>query len=400
MTTSIRAKLLLGAGLLAAVSGFVHVGPAGPGPLKIIRELLPTPPEPIVKVGEMVVSRSGTLYLVDAFDNQRLLVYRPDSTKVDMLGRNGRGPGEFAEIKRIGLVGDTVWAADDRTQRTTFFAPDGGVLRIENGTTYLQNSVNEFWLPILAVVGDGTFITQRPVFDTARYIKTLWLRVAPTGDVPPFGARIIDTLAELRAPEPGATHAFVKGDRRHAAFAQPFAGEPLVALAPDGRLIIKVTQALPASAQASYLIEGRDLEGKRFRVSVPYKARQLLQTDVNRAWERLYDSHTEDQVHWYLGRFNSDSSARRAFDSALLRPKFVPPVRAVLVGSDHSIWVQREDADVTVRWDVFDETGKQLGWADLPDGARVRAVTRHGAWGFESYSREDERVVRYRVVAR
>jgi hypothetical protein len=247
-------------------------------------------------------------------------------------------------------------------------------------------------LPIWAVIGDGTYVTQTSVYgDSLTLLRTIWLRVAPVGSEPPFRARVLDTLADLNVADRTRAVGVIPLERGSSYFLQPFNDERLFALSPDGRLSVTITRETTRATNATYVIEGRPVGGAKFRISVPYEARTLAPRDVERAWERA-------EAHHHLTRdFRTDSAARSAFERVLYRPVHVPAVRAVLIGSDHTIWVQREDADVTARWDVFDGRGKQLGWAELPDGARVKAVTRDGAWGVESYVDEMEQVVKYRI---
>jgi hypothetical protein len=345
-----------------------------------------------VGVGSMVVSSTGVLYLIDAFDAQRFLVYRPNSDKVRTLGRHGRGPGQFRRISGVGFVGDTIWASDTETRRTTFFTPEGQLLRIESNLTYLiTDSIQQ--IPINAVIGDGTYIAQTwAPQGSGKSWRTLWLHVAPEGEDPPYRARVLDTLGDIPMADPARSWGDLPIRRRGMHFEQPFSDHRLFALSPDGRLGVTVSRDVTDEKKPSYVIEGRKVNGKRFRIRVPYTPQAIVPRDIERAWGKVTRMLARE------GFFPHDSTPFKAFEQAVYRPAHVPPVRSVLVGVDHTIWVQREDADVSSRWDVFDGTGKQLGYTDIPDGAVVKAVTREGAWAVENYIDEIEQVVRYRIT--
>ena len=54
-------------------------------------------------------------------------------------------------------------------------------------------------------------------------------------------------------------------------------------------------------------------------------------------------------------------------------PAYEPPVAAVLVGDDGSVWLERERSDSdSVRWDILDESFAQVGQVSLPADTRAQ----------------------------
>jgi hypothetical protein len=78
---------------------------------------------------------------------------------------------------------------------------------------------------------------------------------------------------------------------------------------------------------------------------------------------------------------------------------YAPPVRQVFVGSDSTIWLQREWTGAVSTWDVLDSKGKLMAHVELPESLSVLAVGRRVVWGTEVGSDGQTLLVRYVVDA-
>jgi hypothetical protein len=95
--------------------------------------------------GRIAVSDNGT---------HQLRIFAPDGTHLASFGREGEGPGEFRDIRVMGIIGsDTLVVLDGRQRRTSRFHPDLGflgqtVLPEEAGVTMHSNGM----------LGDGSIV--------------------------------------------------------------------------------------------------------------------------------------------------------------------------------------------------------------------------------------------------
>ncbi len=92
---------------------------------------------------------------------QEILMYSADGAFMRTVGRLGSGPGEFRELARFGVLGDTLWAIDWGTRRLTRFGTDGAVLddaAFEPFVTGDDPSVSPYYLMPEALVGDGSVL--------------------------------------------------------------------------------------------------------------------------------------------------------------------------------------------------------------------------------------------------
>jgi len=72
------------------------------------------------------VSENNKLFIPD-WSNQRILIYNSDYEFVNAIGRPGRGPGEFGQLGKVSLSGDTLIAMDIN-RRISIFNLDGEFL--------------------------------------------------------------------------------------------------------------------------------------------------------------------------------------------------------------------------------------------------------------------------------
>jgi hypothetical protein len=73
---------------------------------------------------------SGEIVVSGVVGGGQLLRYGPDGTLLGVIGRAGRGPGEFGTQLRIWIgAGDTIHVQDDALLRFSVFAPNGEFVR-------------------------------------------------------------------------------------------------------------------------------------------------------------------------------------------------------------------------------------------------------------------------------
>jgi hypothetical protein len=80
-------------------------------------------------------------------------------------------------------------------------------------------------------------------------------------------------------------------------------------------------------------------------------------------------------------------------------PAFRPPVTALVVGKDSTVWVRRERiGSEDIAWDVLDWSGRPIGRLEAPLRLKVWQAQRGALWGTLADEDGVPYVIRYRVV--
>jgi 6-bladed beta-propeller len=82
-------------------------------------------PEELSGVTGAVSLSDGRIVIGNGATNE-IRVFSDDGNYLETIGRRGGGPGEFYSLLWVGVApGDTILAYDIRSQRLSWFAPDG-----------------------------------------------------------------------------------------------------------------------------------------------------------------------------------------------------------------------------------------------------------------------------------
>lgn len=334
----------------------------------------------------LVAARSdGTLYVVDR-GNHEVRAFDSRGRHLRTFGREGAGPGEFLGASTAGWLADTLWVSDLVQMRTTFFRPNGAVLRTigpaVRASGRYEPGVAE------AVLADGSSLVLARPFPPrsgttqADVSRVPMLRVGRSG--PP------DTLAwrDLRNRMVRVS----AGDRR-LSLPQPWDDSPLWAVSTTGRSIVLVSR--PAAARR---------ENARWRVTRLSASGDTLfsrsftypPVRVPAGWASRWADETASLIS--SRRSGTD---RRALAAALARsayvPAFMPPITAVVAGDDGSVWLRREEQGSTVVWIVLNGEGRLVAEVRAPAGLEVQQVQRSHLWGVMADDLDVPYVYRFRI---
>jgi hypothetical protein len=175
---------------------------------------------------------------------------------------------------------------------------------------------------------------------------------------------------------------------------QPFSDTELVIVSSFAPRTLRVQRTvLKERDQASYTVTMVRFDGDTvFHRGFTYTPRELSGQEV------------ESVVAEFAGAMRDMRSAKaptpeRAVALArksLYRPKFVPPVRAAVLGADGSVWLRVPDAAGSAVWRILAANGGVVGLVHLPLRFEPLWATIDHAWGRDF----DELDVPYLVVLR
>lgn len=338
----------------------LRVGTAdGPGPYAFSLQLA------------IAARTNGALYVLDRANHQ-VRVFDARGRHIRTFGGEGAGPGEFLAAATAGWLADTLWVSDPVQLRTTFFSPDGRVLRTLGPATRASRQ----FAPAVAeaVLADGSLLVLPTPADSRESTGAMDVSRLPVLRVRRSGQA--DTLAwrDLR----NRMMRIVMGTRR-LVLPQPWDDSPLLAASPDGRSVVLVSR--PAAARR---------DNARFRVTrlsasgdtVFSRAFVYDPIPVPGGWRERWADETARVIA--AGRPGTDYRALRAALAAEARvPTFMPAVSAVVAGEDGTVWLRREEQESreTVHWTVLGANGRVAAHVRAPRGLDIQQVQRSQVWG-------------------
>ena len=330
------------------------------------------PEQALGTIGHVVIGPEGELF-VSQPESGNIRVFNPDGRLSRIIGRRGQGPGEFENVSYIGFKGDTLFATDDGSGRISYFSPDGALWRtdawlvdIGSGHRLGNSAETVIYLPTTphALLPDGTGLAEvagvvmsrggpgRP--DPVRSIgpwNNPYLHVDSHGEV-------MDTIVQI--PERWAILTVTSGAKKagfplvlgaesyvKAAFPLAVAAESFTAVMRDGRGVVVVDWPVATGNEAA-----------TFNLRLIGPSGDSVFT---RTFEYLPVATPEEMTEWLarqLEQSRTNGPDASAIASVLqgsgLIPGRLPPVSALAVGQDGSVWLRRENTlGDSILWNVF-----------------------------------------------
>lgn len=283
------------------------------------------------------------------------------------VGRRGPGPGEFGVLGRMGWLADSLWIVD--FGRLQLFGPD---LEFSRVVTFplLRPPPGVARLIPGPIMADGSVLGIPAGPDAGRPAPIVLL--SEEGE-------ITDTLAHVRQRDP-FVRVTVSDDTRPANITDPWIANPIWISEQNGAAILIVDGPVPeAAADASFRItrigiNGDTLLNRRVEYSPIQMTADLLDQTYSEIVARIGSSRSSV----------AETTIRRAVESAIPGPAFLPPVSGMVLGRDGTIWLRREELRRdSVKWDVLDSAGGALGSLRLPASFSVMRAQRDRIWGIE-----------------
>jgi hypothetical protein len=358
----------------AAANPYVHVDtlaggiprtitthPIDSGRWRLVRARDIQPPDldsaELVSPQDIAIGDDGSVLVVDARP-VHIKIFDPSGRHVRSIGREGSGPGEFRSAY-IAVRGDSVVAQDARNARATTFNWRTGEMLSERRTACC------YFNPI--GIDSAGRVVVRSILQPP---DTIW-RNAQGFVRFPMNGRTADTI-------------FVR-ERQDVTPARPW-------LIREGNLI-RMAVAVPYQPRAHYVVDptGSYLTGwsgdylfrltRDGRDTVALFGREAEPLAVSAAEkQRLVDQRIAE-VREGNRSGPSEAELRAAFDAAAI-PDVMPAYEGVAVDAAGRRWVRRTSADtMTVRFDLFDQSGRWLDVVDVPAAGWPRLAWASVAWG-------------------
>ncbi len=330
-------------------------------------------------VRHVVSGRDGRIYVAEPTE---VRVFDRAGGHVRTAGRKGDGPGEYRGLMRLAWLGDTLVAIEAFPFRVTLLTADGATLSTR---TVRSPSQGRLLVPggAIGVLRDGSLL-MAPMYSTqnAHSVTALPIyRVRADG-------RAFGTLGHVAT---GNGLVSVSSGAVSLAMDHPLPSDDLPAVAPDGSGVVIVERGPTTEPDGA-----------------PYRVIRLGPTG-DTLFARRYD-----YVPLPVSRAAADSLRRKmgatlagiprtgslsdAIADALDLPAHQPPVTALVVATDGSIWLRREALGRDpVPWTVLAADGDPLATIDLPAGLVLHHISERTALGVVRGEDDVPLVVRYRI---
>jgi hypothetical protein len=333
---------------------------------------------------QIAVGRDGEVYTAERYE---VLVFDRDGQPLRRIGRRGAGPGEFEQVRSIGVRGDTLWVMDQLQARISYFGADGRLL----STFRLPPAMDaRSARPIrsVSVLADGSVLglPDLPAYEPGGPL----LQPLPLLVYRPNGT--LDTLAVMKGM-PNLIRFTTPAGSQSAVLRSPRNNDRWAA-APDGSFIVVVSAVEVNGRIGAYTVEairpsGQRIFRRRFEhAPVPVAAEEQ---------DRTLAGFANDLVSRGVP---SRAAALRQARELLPLPQHRLAVGHVFIDADHRIWLSR--------WDLVDRllvldgaTGAEVAHALLPEDELPRSgadAARGGtAWMMKRDMYGVLQLVRYRI---
>ena len=323
-----------------------------------------TAPRAILTGPEFIYVLDPTVFGVHRFDHQ--------GEWSGMIGREGDGPGEFRRPGAMGWLGDTLWVADHRLGRLSFFERSGEFVR----------SVQ------FGVVIGSTMLRPQRVLSGGRIVSVPSVPVRFNGDIDSLPVLLLDeertiqdTLAWQavgKAVVSVASQASdIRSGQRTMSVRHPFDRRGLIAFDPMGRWVYLATWRSNAHGD-SYLelLQIAATGDTSTAAELPLGRVSLAPRDIETRVRRIHRTLPES--------FRTVVSAReltRIVRQQVSRP-METPTDAMVAGHDGTVWFRKtsEETAVPEQWAAYRPGEGFIGVVRLPTAHFLLGVTGETIW--------------------
>jgi hypothetical protein len=332
----------------------------------------------LTTISDLVVGSNGAIYVAQPLEKQ-VRIYDHRGRFVKTFGRGGAGPGEFQDVRTIGWARDTLWVRDRALGRISLFTPEGEFVETVDFHHRVDSSAWTWGGP-WALLADGSVMACfGMVLIDDRFAILPVLRFSRTGE-------IIDTIFN-ESRERGILH--ISNSVFEGSGPQPFSDAQLHAWSPDGQAVAVVDRRVDAeSDDPHYTVTKIDFLGDT-----------IFHRDYRYTPVPLDPATVDEWIDGYLGMLRPRIRLPRStVTEALYVPSHLPPVKALVLGSDSTVWLQEPGTEPGVaKWRVLGPDGSVLAFAALPAALTLFQANGERLWGVEHDEFDVPYVVRYRL---
>jgi len=317
------------------------------------------------------VDGTGSIYVYD-WGLEELSRFDETGSFLNIVAKEGEGPGEFRSPSGFGVESDSVWFSENHTDRIQWVAPDGEPLRI------VHTGLTPGKLGVSSVIAIGFFDDGEPLIVSIEEVGVgsapfspplLWRYMRSKGD-----GETLDTLYEHQTP--GRT-ILLHGGRTHIGYPGP-EEYPIVTYRPKEHRVLRIERPVPVSPDEALVTlelveeDGRVVRNRTLRLD-PVRISAEVRDSL---WGRLVRSGTLG------GRMPLDRATEKELKQVAAWPDFFPPVETYARGPKESLWLKRAGAELEGKgeWLVVDSMFSPVARVFLPPNVSQFGFHRDQPW--------------------
>jgi hypothetical protein len=333
-------------------------------PVAILAQTWTVPSKPILSIGEVegapeyqfnriadVLKLADGRVVVANGGSNELRFYDSSGRYVRALGRKGQGPGEFASLSGMHLVGrDSLYVFDQTLRRVSIFDTRGTLLT----SFQLQNTPDQV-RPIRMYRLAGVLPNRDLVM--VAYAFPADMKPKPTLHFDSLPTLLYRANGTLRGEvgEPAGMDMYAEprqaGDVKFGRVSSGFVHRDLLYMTDGGKLEIRVYDPRRGLIRS---------------ISSNRPVRPVTAADV----QLLFD--------YYVGRVPAEKKAEiRGYFESWPRAQNKPWISALIVDDRGFLWAERYEpywSKVARTWEVFDTAGRNVASITFPAGLRVHQI--------------------------
>lgn len=304
-------------------------------------------------VSDLALGTNGRVFVAQPEYHEVWIIDRA-GRRTKIIGRRGRGPGEFETPRAMYWKGDSLVVWDQRLSRLSLFS--------ENGDFY-RSSLAPVMSSALGILGeDGVVMTHGAL---SRDLTSGRVTVLPLRRLR-MSSGEIDTLAVLRVDH---SMMEVKTGRGTGYGPQPFSDSPIWRTAPNGTRLVLVDRAVDnLSTDPAFIVTVfNELGDSILSRRIPFDPVPLEQATIDAvARERASTIRAGMEARGIS--VPAGTYAPEAFRDAFYAPRFHPPVEELAIGNNEEMWLRRETVagECQVTWLVLSADGEPVANVSLP----------------------------------
>lgn len=310
-------------------------------------------PLSFTRISGIAIGTTGWVFVAQP-DYHEVWVIDEAGKRTKIIGRRGRGPGEFESPQAMYWKGDSLVVWDQRLSRLSLFSEDGG---------FLRSSMAPVLSSALGLLGeDGVVMTHgalsRDLISGRVTVQPLRRQGMRSGE--------IDTLAVLRVDH---SMMAVKTGRGTGYGPQPFSDNPIWRTAPNGKRLVLINRAVDhLSPDPTFIVTIFDERGDSILSRrIPFDPVPLEQATID-AVAKEKASTIRSGMEARGISVPPGAYAFEVFRDAFYTPRFHPPVEELAIGKNGEMWLRRETraGESKVVWLVLSAHGEPVANVSLP----------------------------------
>ncbi len=316
------------------------------------------------------VTPDGLAVAADPLE-QTLWIFPSDSGVPARIGGRGQGPGEFGLVAAIGLVGDSVWAADLALRRLSVFLRDGALVRDEP-------------LPMLSSGSGRVPVVPRALLPDGRMIAVLEPALRPSERAPETRAFLLSVAASgarvdtLLSTSRQHSLLIVRGSviPSEVRMPQPFDDSALWGFSHRPQSVVVVDRHWHGALPGEVRILRVTLDGDTI-------ARAVVRYAPHRLGRGTADSVANVLASGPERFFRSRRDALARIRPLVYLPALRPPVVGMHVGVDGVVWLRStQEVNARTRWDLLNADLAHIRFAWLGSDEMVVHASGDRVWVF------------------